>query len=256
MEIKELVLPHELSKPYTSISDYGILLYGREKIGKTTFAAQFPDALFLMFEPGGKALSLYKIDINSWSDFLQTMNLLKKEKRFKTIIIDTVDICYKMCFDYVCKKLGVDHPSEEGWSKAWNMIKDEFQKQISILLKLNRGVLFISHATEKEIKKRYGESEHRIIPTMSKQARDVLEPMIDIWMYCEYGEQERQFIIRGDQLVSAGHRLQNNFVNIDKISMGNSSKESYNNFIDAFNNIEKRKKLTNEKNEVKIKIRR
>src|SRR3990167_2672164 len=236
-EQPSLSLPLEVSTPSDSLSDYAILLYGREKIGKTTFAAQFPDAFFLMFEPGGKSLSIYQKYVNNWAEFIGYISLLKKERRFKTIVVDTVDISYKMCYEHVCKKLGIDHPSEEGWSKAWNMIRDEFQKHVAALLKLRRGVICISHATEREIKKRYGEVEHRIIPTMTKQARDTLEPMVDIWAYMEYDENGgRHCVIRGDQMISAGHRLQEHFKGVDRIPMGKSPHDAYINFMDAFHN--------------------
>lgn len=235
--VTQLELPHEKTQARNELSAYSLLLYGREKIGKTTFAAQFPEALFLFFEPGGKSLEVYGRDVNSWEEFKSYIGLLKKERKFKTVIIDTVDIAYKMSYQFICKKMGIDHPSEEGFAKAWNMIRDEFQAVMVSLLKLERGVIMISHATEKEIKRRYGDSEHRIITTMSKQAREVLEPMVDIWAYCEYAEGGgRQFVIRGDELISAGHRLQNNFIGMDKIPMGKTPKEAYDNFVKGFNN--------------------
>ena len=52
MEI--IKLPTKKSKIESDLSKYSILLYGKIKIGKTSLAAQFPDALFLMTEPGGK----------------------------------------------------------------------------------------------------------------------------------------------------------------------------------------------------------
>ena len=256
-EVASLELPHEKTEPRTELSEYSTLIYGREKIGKTTFGSQFPEALFLFFEPGGKSLSVYGRDVYSWEEFKSYLTLLRKDHKFKTVIIDTVDIAYKMCYAYICKRLGVDHPAEEGFAKAWNMIRDEFQEKMAILMKLNRGVVLISHSTEKEIKKRYGDTEHRIITTMSKQAREVLEPMVDIWTYCEYGKDGgRQFVIRGDELISAGHRLQNNFKGIDKIPMGKNPKEAYENFVNAFNTNLVIKKLMTNSGGSKVKVRR
>src|SRR3990167_9705344 len=150
---KELSLPNEVSEPSNDISEYSILLYGREKIGKTTFAAQFPDAFFLLFEPGGKALSIYRREVLNWKDFLGYIKLLKEDDRFKTIVIDTVDLCYKACYDHIMEERGIDHPSEEDWGMAWNLIKDEFTRAMATIQKLGRGVILISHAQEKELKK-------------------------------------------------------------------------------------------------------
>jgi hypothetical protein len=251
----ELSLPDKPSEPVRNIAEYSILLYGREKIGKTTFAAQFPDTFFLLFEPGGKALSIYRREVTTWREFLGYIKLLKETDQFKTVVIDTVDLCYKRCYDHINKELGIDHPSEEDWAKAWNMIKDEFTRAMATIQNLGRGVIFISHAQDKELKKRYGGSEHRIVPTMPKQARDVLEPMADIWMYAEYDpEGNRQFIIRGDQMIAAGHRLQDHFIGIDHIPMGKSPKDAYRNFIAAFDNRSMTEVRSNSNN-TKVKIK-
>jgi hypothetical protein len=212
------------------------LLYGREKIGKTSFAAQFPETLTLLFEPGGKALRIFERKPKSWLEFKGYLELLKADKSFRTVVIDTVDIAFRMCYAYICKREGIDHPSEEKFSKAWTMMEDEFSECMSALLKLDKGVIFISHDKEKEIKTRTG-SVHRIVPTMSNQARKVLEPMVDIWVYCRYNENsDREFVLRGDESISAGHRLQNNhFKELITVPMGRTAEEAYKNFVDAFN---------------------
>ena len=251
MKNDNMELPKEKSQPMPNLSDYSILLYGREKIGKTTFCSQFPDAFFLMFEPGGKALSIYKQDIKSWVDFKKCLNLLSESKKFSTLVIDTVDIAYNMCNDFILAKLPIDYPSDENWSKGWKMIHQEFTRGMVKLLNLNRCVIFISHSVEREIKYRSGDSSHRIMPSMNKTARNILEPMVDIWAYYLHDNHKRYLQIVGDDDVSAGHRIENHFEEISKIFMGNSSEESYKNFIDSFEN----KKEITQKVRVKIKRR-
>lgn len=230
-----ITLPTEKTKIETDLSKYTIFIYGREKIGKTSLAAQFPDACFLMFEPGAKSLEIYRIDINSWTEFVEAIKLLKASKKFKTIVIDTVDIAFKYCSDYFCKKLAITHPSEEDWGKAYAMIKDEFQTWLSILSKLDRGIILLSHAQDREVKRLEGTFD-QANPTLSKQGRGVVEPMVDIWGYYFYLNKERYLQIRGNEEVAAGCRLTENFIGINKISMGNSSREAYKNFISAFEN--------------------
>ena len=55
-------LPDEPKIASQDLKDYMILLYGREKIGKTTWLRSFPDALFLTTEPGTKGLELYEFN--------------------------------------------------------------------------------------------------------------------------------------------------------------------------------------------------
>lgn len=231
-------LPSQKSKPMNKMSDFSILLYGYEKIGKTSLASQFPDALFLMCEPGGKSLEIYQVEIKNWIDIKDVCTLLDKSKgKYKNIVIDTVDIAFNMCQDYVCKKLAIQHPSEEDFGKAWTMIRDEFIRVMSHVQKLGLGVIFISHAEEKEIKRRGGESTDRVQPTLAKQGRKVLEPMVDLWACYTYTDKgERELIIRGDSNVAAGCRIRDHFTGISRIPMGRSEKDAYELLIKAFNN--------------------
>jgi hypothetical protein len=240
-EVVEVSLPTEISEPASSIGEYSMLLYGEKKIGKTTLAAEFDRAFFLMCEPGGKALSIYQRPVNSWLEFKKYVALLVRDNKFKTVVIDTVDIAYKMNVDYICKKLVIDHLSEEDWGKGWAAARDEFDAEIGKLLRTGKGVIFVSHAAEKEIKTRTGDRYHKIYPTMASQARDVLEGIVDIWAYYCYDNKKRVLVIEGNDHIGAGHRLQGRFkyLNgdpINQVPMGSNPSEAYNNFIKAFNN--------------------
>lgn len=235
-----LSLPTKKSVPMAHLDDYIQLYYGREKIGKTSLAAQFPDAVFLMFEPGGRALEIYQVDVHSWIDFKNYIKLLKEDSKFRTIVIDTIDLCYRMCLEYVQKhKLGGNHPADEGYGKGWDKLKAEFSQTISDICKLGKGVIMLSHETEREIKLWKGGSYDLIAPTMSGVARDIIEPMVDIFGYYYYGDDEQRYIkIEGDSESVGGTRLKEAgfFKGIDRIPMGNSAKEGYKNLCDAFSN--------------------
>lgn len=238
MNRERLTLPLQPSVPSSDLGDFIILLYGLPKIGKTTLAAQFPGAFFLMFEPGGKSLAIYQREVRNWDDFIQYVKLIESDTRFKTVVLDTVDIAWKMCEDAVCRQMGISHPGDEDYGKGWARVADEFTKWISRLNKAGKGVIFISHAKEKQITRRSGASSDRIVPTMAGGARRVIEPMADIFGYYEYGDDgEHQLRVRGDDLVTAGTRLTEHFKDIeDVIPMGNSPQEAYRNFMRAFDN--------------------
>lgn len=245
---EELFLPENKSEILSDIQDCSILLYGEKKIGKTSLAAEFPDAFMLFFEPGGKFVSTYNAYPKNWKQFKGYLKLLEAEKdRFRTVVIDTVDLCYKFCYDHICAKMGIEHPQDEDYGSGWQRISNEFMEQMNFLLSLNRGVIFISHSEEREIKVRSTSNPlTRVVPTMPKQARRVLEAVVDIWAYYRYRHDEHELVIKGNEVISAGHRLQNNFIGIRKISMGNSPKQGYNNFVEAFN--------TTKTKSVKIKL--
>lgn len=238
--IADLKLPTEKSAPSEVLQDYSILLFGEKKIGKTTLASMFQDNLLLCSEPGAKSLDVYKMDVRSWKEFKKIVRLLRADKRFRTVTVDTVDLLFKLCDAQVCQTLGIDHVSEAEWGRGWSAVRDEFTSVMADLMGLGKGVILISHSTEKEIKPRSGPKYDRIQPTMPNTARDICEAMVDIWGYFHYDGHDRVLTIRGDEHITAGHRLQTRFRHngkeLETISMGTTKEEAYKNFIDAFNN--------------------
>lgn len=235
-------LPDKKSVPKSRLEDFVTLLYGEVKVGKTTLLQHHENAFYAMFEAGGKSVATYQKPIPSWEYWIAYVKELRKDKFFRHVVIDTVDVAARQCVVYVCDKLGIDHPAEEDYGKGYDMIAAEFQRRmITELTSLGKGVTFVSHAEQKEVKSRSGEKFDRIQPTMSKMARRVIEPSVDIWAYYCLNGNRRQLHIEGDDLIAAGHRLETRFKYPDGnpirvIPMGSSSKEAYRNFVDAFNN--------------------
>lgn len=255
----KVTLPTEKTKPAGSLSAFSTLLYGHEKIGKTTLAGEFPDAFFMFCEPGGKDLKLHARSIPDWRTFKAYMAELDKHpKRFQTVVVDTVDLAYKFCEEYTCAKLGIDHPSDEDWGKGWGAVRKEFELAMARLVGAHRGILFVSHAKEVTLKKRGGGEVTKTIPSMSNAARTIIEPMVDIWVAYEYGDQGvRQLRVRGNAEIAAGTRLQNHFQNCgDSIPMGDSPAEAFAAFQAAFDNQDSGKPKAKAGNKRTVRRRR
>jgi len=239
-------LPTEYSFPIASIDGYSWFVYGEKKIGKTTLFSQYPDPYFMMFEPGGKALKLKRNMITDWAHAKFLLKKLKRDKKFKTVIIDTADVMSTMCTRYVCDKLVIDHPSDEGWAKGWDAVAEEFSIFVNGLLALDKGIVFVSHARETNIKSRMGQEWNKMAPSMKPKAAETLNGLCDILAYYHYNGDNRFLTIRGNDFITAGHRLNTEELGIDAfnwegkpvrhISMGDSPKEGYKNVVDCFNN--------------------
>lgn len=219
------VMPALPTAPKPAVVDplaYTLLLYGREKIGKTVWLSSFPDALFLTFEPGTTGLPIYEYNAEDggcrrWEFAQAAVAMLEQTDRFKTVIFDTADAAYDRCLDYICAKMGIDHPGEaadgkKDWGKSWKAIRQELSNLVYRIRQTGRGVAFTSHATEETFKRRdTGEEFVRIHPSMGGQARKVVEAIVDLFFYCEYirspeGEVRRVMVTEGDEVVFAGHR--------------------------------------------------
>lgn len=247
----EYSLPTDLNEPSDDLSSYSILLYGAKKIGKTSLAARFPDAIFLATEPGTKALRVYTTPIMKWEDFIGNLKLLEKTKKhkFKNIVVDTIDLLYKQCFNYVCRKHCIGHPSEENdYGKTWTEITETFEQGIHRLLNIpNVGKMFLSHDTEKEYEDREGNKLDRVQPTMDKGAMKVIEAAVDIIINYHYKGGKRFCRIDGSDDVVAGCRVEEHFLRqggeprtagdrIISIPCGQTAQEAYDNLVSAFNN--------------------
>lgn len=231
----KLTLPEKLSHPADSLSRVKFLLYGREKIGKTCLASQFPEALFLLTEPGDGSLRLMKRDIHDWSDFIGYVKLIERSDRFETVVVDTIDLAYKLCERAACRELGISHPSDEKWAKGWNAVRDEFTRWMVRLGQCGRGIIWISHETEREIERHDGSSEMMTVPSMANMARGIIEPMADLIARFTYDERKRRILqIRGDGSIVAGTRLERRFYGYDEIRMGKSKVAAFRNFMEAF----------------------
>jgi hypothetical protein len=237
-----LSLPTELSEPVKRIEECTALLFGEKKIGKTSLASQFDKALFLMFEPGGKGLRIYQRPVNSWLEFKKFLRLLESDKRFNTVVIDTIDIAYDLCFSFVCRKEGVKHPSELPHGQGWNKVETEFVDTMNRLIRIGKGVVFISHAEWREFEPRDGAKYTKVVPSVGTQARRFISGVADMLMYYGYYGSRRFITIAGSDSLDAGHRLEEQFWTADgkkrvhSVSMGSSAKEGYENLVRAFNN--------------------
>jgi len=157
-----VTLPTAKTKPTTDLAKQSILLYGVPKLGKSSFASQFPEAVFLECEPGLNHLEVFKVPTYSWEAFLEACKLIAKgDHNFRTLVIDTVDNAFKMCSDYVCAKHGIEYEGDMGHGKGWALVKNEWNRVLTRLASLPYGLIRISHAVDKTIETRTGELPRR-----------------------------------------------------------------------------------------------
>ena len=178
-----LTLPTAKTKPAMELGKQTILLYAPPKLGKSTFASKFPEAMFFECEPGLNHLEVFKLPTYKWEDFLEACKLIAKgEHSFNTLVIDTVDNAFKMCSDYVCAKHGIEYEGDMGHGKGWALVKNEWHRVLTRLASLPYGLLLISHAVDKTIETRTGEYT-KTTPSLPDRARNVVLGLVDIILY-------------------------------------------------------------------------
>jgi len=178
-------LPNEKTSGIVKLDKIKLLLYGPPKIGKTTLASGFPNTLFLATEKGYESHKIYKIDIESWIEFKEVVTLLTTKKcKYKTLVIDTVDLLFNQCENHICKKLKIIHLSDLSFGKAYEIVSKEFELVINKLFLKDYGLIFISHTKIVELISRTGKIS-KISPTLSNVARKVLIPKVSVIGYLD-----------------------------------------------------------------------
>ncbi len=180
-----LMLPKAKSKPTADLSSKTVLLYGLQKIGKSSLASQFPDALFFECEPGLNELEVYKVKTYTWEAFLEACKLVSSgEHSFRTIVIDTVDNAFRYCTEFVNTRNNVKYEGDLPHGKGWSLVKSEWHRVLTRLASLPYGLVLISHAQDKRIETRTGEYV-KTQPSLPDRARSVVLGLVDMILYCD-----------------------------------------------------------------------
>ena len=197
-----------------------ILIYGKSKSGKTSFAVQAPRTLTCAFELGLNALSgKYYVPMPKWADFKKVISQLRKpqaREMYDTVVIDTATWAYDLCEKYVCQRENVTTIREIPWGQGWSMVKKEFSEALREITMLGFGVILICHDKEKntDMRDEDGNPITMVEPDGPRQMREVIDALVDIIGYIgiEFDpvtkESHRYLYTRSTPYVFAGSRYQ------------------------------------------------
>ena len=183
---------------------------------KTTAATQFPGSLLLAFEKGYNAIGgVIAQDITKWSEYKLVIRQLAKpevQKRFQTIIIDTVSIAWDLCEQYICSQNGVQKIADIPWGAGYTACKKEFETSLRQITQLGYGVVLIAHSASRIEKTAEGSEIEIISPDLPRRAAEICNGIVDIIGYIgnEYtkdGEHKRWLYTRETPTLFAGSRF-------------------------------------------------
>jgi len=134
-----------------------VLLYGVEGVGKSTFAAQAPDPVFLCPEDGTSNLDIARFPTpRSWADVLEAVRVLTYEEHdYQTLVIDTLDWLEPLCQEHVCMVTGVAHIDDIAYGKGYAEVVEQWRHLLGRLEMLVRNrrmnVVLLAHSTTKRL---------------------------------------------------------------------------------------------------------
>ena len=112
-----------------------IVLYGPEGIGKSSFAAQFPEPLFIDTEGSTRQMNVRRLPRpTSWSMLMQMIaEVAQNTDVCKTLVIDTVDWAERLCSEHVCQSAQKKSIEDFGYGKGYVLVKEEFGRMLNLL---------------------------------------------------------------------------------------------------------------------------
>lgn len=202
-----------------------IWIYGAPFSGKSTLVDKFPDLLVLSTDGNvGNITAPYLLikdevtqvgrEINrkyAWEVFKDIITELElKNNEFKSISIDLLEDLREMCRVYMYNKLNIQHESDSGFGKAYDVIKTEFLSTIKRFFNLNyENLVIVSHEdVSKNITKQDGSQITRIAPNLQEGLCTKIAGMVDIvGRVVVVSENDRILSFKANNVVFGGGRL-------------------------------------------------
>lgn len=112
-----------------------VVVYGPEGIGKSSFAAQFPNPVFIDTEGGSGKLNVQRLPRpSSWSMLLDEIEAVRTgQVPCGTLVIDTADWAERLSIQHICTKAKVDGLEGFGYGKGYVYAKEEFGRMLDLL---------------------------------------------------------------------------------------------------------------------------
>jgi len=129
-----------------------VVVYGPEGIGKSTFAAQFPDAIIIDVEGSTASMDVARLEPKSWSELLSNVKDITAglvDVPCRTLVIDTADWAETLCAESVCAQKHWDSLSSPGYGTGYRVAWEEFGKlmnELSTTVDKGINVVITAHA--------------------------------------------------------------------------------------------------------------
>lgn len=160
-------------------------IQGTDGIGKSTFASNAEDVIFLQAEDGLKFIEAPRFPVaETWEDLLnQVRGLANEEHAFKTVCLDTTDAASILAERQVCEKKGYDSIESPGFGKGHIEVKTLWTHMLDGLQWLYQNkkmnVILLSHVHVKPFNDAINEPYDRWEMRCHKQVNALIKDWVD-----------------------------------------------------------------------------
>ena len=127
-----------------------VLLYGKEGVGKSTWASEAPSPYFIDVENGTKRLNVNRFVPKNFSEIIGIIREIRDEKHdFKTLVVDTVDATERLIWEEVCRANNWKNIEEPGYGKGYAVALKEWVNLKDLILETahvkNMNLIILAH---------------------------------------------------------------------------------------------------------------
>lgn len=169
-------------------------VYGPAGIGKSTFASQFPDPLFIDVEGGTHQLDISRFPApETWAELLEEIDAVIAEPDVcKTLVIDTIDRAEVLLTNTLLseKKCDSIESYAGGYGKGYTALAERFQKDF--LNRLDRvvakgvNVTLVAHAMMRKFESPEDPPYDRWELKVSKKVAPIVKEWSDLLLFANY----------------------------------------------------------------------
>jgi hypothetical protein len=173
-----------------------VVIYGPEGIGKSSFASDFPEPLFIDTEGSTNLMDVARLPRpTSWSMLLSQVREVKNTPGCgKTLVIDTIDWAEQMCVEFVCathQKKGIE---DFGYGNGYVFVKEEFGRLLNLLqdvIDIGINVVLTAHAQLRKFEQpdesgSYDRYELKLGKKTGSQTSPLVKEWADMVLFANY----------------------------------------------------------------------
>jgi hypothetical protein len=191
-------------------------LYGVDAIGKSTFASQAPNPIFIQAEDGAHNIDVAKFPIaENFPEILEAIGVLYEgDHDFQTVVLDSVDFAEALIKRSVCEDHNIAGIEELGYGKGYVFAREKFDNMLQGLDALwlkGMHVIVIAHADKvKTDDPTVSEQYDRYTLKLDKKNEPKLREWADIVGFTNYDtivQEKKDGLQTVKRAVSYGKRL-------------------------------------------------
>ncbi|MDE7210183.1 MAG: ATP-binding protein [Lachnospiraceae bacterium] len=132
-----------------------IVLYGPEGIGKSTFAAQFPQPLFIDTEGSTSNMDVARMDPpSSFTMLMEEIRYVREHPQVcQTLVIDTADWAEQLCIAEFCAKKQIAGIEDIGYGKGYVYVAEDFGRMLNLLEEVKKRGIHIVVTAHAQMRK-------------------------------------------------------------------------------------------------------